>query len=288
MQKKIVVIIEILFIILAFGYYIVFELIPEYKTKYGSSDKIFNTERYKNMIEFRVDDNVNFALVIDSKEIVYHMMFYDKASVVLYNKNIENNTFDDSIDMVFRILIENNLINNISTIEIVRYENDFYDDFINSFKKVSNKYKLNLSITEKIGTLEDKALDLGITSNNVLMNIDYYSKEVQRKYKDNKDIVGIIKLDNDSSKKLSNNVYVKIEEYILNNNIVNLEKDNTLLNIGAIPADDNLKFYPNRNSWFYVRDGKVYSYIELSQGNTSFGYCYMGSIDSRNEGECVM
>jgi len=52
MEKKIIFILEILLIIGASIYYIIAEVLPEYREKFGSSDTFLKTDDYKNMIEF--------------------------------------------------------------------------------------------------------------------------------------------------------------------------------------------------------------------------------------------
>ena len=56
MKEKVVIILEIVFILGAFLFYIIKEEIPELKRQYGSSDKIINTKRYQNMIEINIDN----------------------------------------------------------------------------------------------------------------------------------------------------------------------------------------------------------------------------------------
>jgi hypothetical protein len=54
-----------------------------------------------------------------------------------------------------------------------------------------------------------------------------------------------------------------------------------------IPGDDEFKYYPSINSWYYVKDKKVYAYIEfVISDNKVKGYCYNGSIDLVKEGVC--
>lgn len=288
MQKKMLIFVEVLFIIVAMVYYLVIEVIPEYKTKYGSSDSIINSSRYSNMIEFNIDDLANFGLIIDSERCVYHIMFFDRGSITLYNQDIENNDCIVVLDKIFKLLISNDILNTNSIIKITKYNDFSYKEYLDEVNKNISKYNLGVMVLENDNTLEDRAMELGISGDSgesILSYMDYYSKEVVRKYKDT-ELKKNINLDDDNSHELCNNVYKKIEEYIYNNEIDNLDKDNTLLMIGTIPADSSLKYYPSSNSWYYVTDGDVYAYIELINGNKKYGYCYKGSIDLRSEGEC--
>ena len=286
MEKKLVIIFEIIFVIVAIGYYVVKEMIPEYKTMYGSSDKIVNSEKMTNMIEVKVDDNIDFIIMFDDNEKIYHMMFLTKYSTKLYNQNIENQSIDNGINNIVKILIKNDLLKTNSKIELYKNNDKYYSNFINSLKKSLTKYNINTYFTENKLDIIKRAKELNIetgTENAVIVNIDFYSKELVDTYKDYKS--DIIVCDMNSSLKLSNNVYKKIEKYVNNNNIDNLEKNNTKLVISTIPADEDLKYYPSTNSWYYVENKKVYAYIEFVN-NSKYSYCYKGSIDDVVEGEC--
>ena len=277
-DKVIRIIIEVVIVIVLLGWYTYKEVIPELKEKYGSSDKIINSNLYKNMIELNID-NTNFILVINKKNSIYHIFFLDKTSLVLHNKNIENTSIDNGLNKTIELLISNDLLNNSSSITLTRYNDESYNEFLSSFKKVLEKYNLTNEIVEKTNTIENKCLELGI-NNDYLVNLDMYSKSISGIGNNNIVI-------NKDTKELSNNVYKKIEEYIFNNNIDNLDKNNTELVITLIPSDKTLNYYPTSNSWYYVKDKKIYAYIEFQIDNKTSGYCYNGSIDLISEGECT-
>ena len=104
--------------------------------------------------------------------------------------------------------------------------------------------------------------------------------------RDNNDKEETVVLSKTNSRTLSDNVYKKIENYIIDNNISNLDKDNDKLLITLIPADTSNKYYPTSNSWYYIKDKKVYAYIELNEAGNYYRYCYKGSIDDIKEGAC--
>ena len=54
-----------------------------------------------------------------------------------------------------------------------------------------------------------------------------------------------------------------------------------------IPADDSETYYPTDNSWYNVKEGKIYAYIELQNKTELYGYCYNGTIDKNYEGKCL-
>jgi hypothetical protein len=289
MQKKIVIIFEILFILVAFTYYTIKVLVPEFKEKYGSSDVLINTNKYKNLIEINVDNKVNFSYALSEDKEIYHIFFLDNNSTILYNQDIENTSISEGVSKTIKLLIENDYLKNTSIIKVTRYGDTYYSNFKNNFLKILKKYSLNTDIIEEDSTLEKLSEKLELDSNkdsSILYNLDLYSKEFTRSInnvnKSSEDVV----LSNDNSRSLSDNIYKKIEEYKNTNNISNLDKDNTLLVINLIPADNSGKYYPTDNSWYYIKDNKIYAYIELTSNNKTYSYCYNGSIDLVKKGEC--
>ena len=64
MEKKLIIAFEIIFVIAAMSYYVVKDLIPEYKTKFGSSDRIVNPEKCTNMIEVKINDDIDYMTAL--------------------------------------------------------------------------------------------------------------------------------------------------------------------------------------------------------------------------------
>lgn len=267
MNKK-VIIFEVIIILIAFIYYFVFIMIPEYKKSIGSSDHLFKYDKYTDMYEFLYDDGCNFSIILDNENVVYHILFFDKKSISLYNKRIEGMSLESVLDIIVDTFGKENLK--------IYYYNDLY---LNTIKKVfDNSVYTSISI-------KDKCSSLGININSdevMLQDMDYYSKEIIRDYKNNKDNL----VETDDFKNYSDSVYRKIEDYVSSNNITDLDKNNTLLVINMIPADKDLMFYPSVDSWYYVKDGRVFSYIQFTDENKVYEYCYQGSIDLRSEGKC--
>lgn len=289
MKKKIIIIILEILLLLGLGiFYTIKEVIPDLKKQYGSSDKVLNTKRYKNMIEIIIDDNIDFSILLDKDEKIYHMMFFSKDSIILYNRNIENSSLEVGIEKIIRLLIVNNNLNDNSKIYINNYNDIYYSSFINIFNNSLKKYLINVDINESNPTLLElvQRLDISGSGNidSILFNLDYYSKEV--KLSASSVSKEKVMLNRTNSKIYSRNVYEKIYKYIDENNYENLDKDNSLLFISMIPGDDNSKYYPSNNSWYYVNNKKIYAYIEFLEGNKKYGYCYRGDVNFINEGEC--
>lgn len=293
-ENKLLLIIEVFLIIGGLVFFTIKEAIPEYKSNYGSSDKFINTSNYKNLIEIKIDNKIDFGLIINEKHKINNILFFDKNSICLYNQNIENKELDKSLDQIITILIENDYLKTTSNINIIKYNKYYYNEFKNSFTSSSSKYKINPIVNESTKSLEDKARELGISSNSeseIIQNLDYYSKQLVRDIKNNisnkvENEVEIITLDKSNSRTQCDNIYKKIENYINENNINDLSKDNDKLIITMISTDSSNRYYPTSNSWYYVKNKKVYAYIELSENGNYFQYCYNGSIDDIKEGTC--
>ena len=293
MEKKLKIIIELVIFVILVIYISIKVVLPEVRQQFGSSDKFINTSHYQNMFEIKIDNNIRFALAINDKKEIYHIMFLEYRSTCLYNQDIEGNELDLALSDVFRILISKNYINDYSNIVITRYGDTYYSDFINSFNKLSNKHFSNIKIIEEKNTLsnlrDELQLDYSEDDSFTLKLIDLYSKEYSRQKKNNmyKSEETDSYITEYNSKKYTDNVYKKIEKFVLSNNISSMDKGDLRLQISLIPADESLKYYPSNNSWFYVIDGKVYAYIEIIDNDISYNYCYNGSIDLNKKGECV-
>lgn len=288
MSKKILILLEILVVLIISVCYIVLEVIPEYKKNLGSSDYFIETENYLNMIELKVGE-VDFAVILNNDEMIYHIFFFNENALCLYNKEVEDNSVSRAIDKIVKILIESNYLSNTSIFEVTRYGENYYNEFKKDLLKILTKYDLNTNILESSSTLAEKAKFLDINSGDlkeeILRNIDYYSKEYSRNLNNNIDR-GTSNLTEENGLELTKMVYKKIEGYINLNGIENLQKNNTEYIITTVAADIDNRYYPSSNSWYYVKSGKVYAYIEIVSGSKKIGYCYNGAIDLYKKGEC--
>ena len=279
MNKKVLVI-EIAIVVIAILYYVFAIMIPDYQKSQGSSDGFIKANKYQNIIKIKIDDTTDFALVFDTEGKIYHIFFFDNSSVFLYNQNIENKELNSSIKNIITILIENKKKKNNSKIEMVYDNEEHFKNFSKTWKDIEKELSIKTNTSEEVKTLEEIARIYGIETNNItttLLELDLYSKEfIKDKPKSN------IDLDQDTTKKYANEVYKTLENYVEKEKIVNLNKEDVSLPITLIPIEE---YYPTSNSWYYVKEGKVYAYIEF-ESNNKYSYCYQGSINNRMEGEC--
>ena len=279
--------IEFLIVLIAAGIYTYVKIIPEYKEKIGSSDYLIDTKTYSNMIEIKTN-NIDFGIIINDKSKLTHLLFFTESSLILYNKYIENNTLDYSLDRIIYLLKSNNLLSNKSDILLIRYSDDKYQLFKDKFSASLNNNNLDCNIVENSSTLKDKCSELNIKVDNdskrLLWYLEIYSKDITgllNNKDNNKDYLTDMKALN-----LCKNVYKKIEEYITINKIDNISIDSTEFVINLIQADKEGKYSPTSNSWYYVKNKKIYAYVEFYDNINRYGYCFNGDIELNKKGMC--
>ena len=261
-------------------------MLPNYNKIFGSSDKFINTSKYVDFIEYKIGDT-DFGIVLDKNKKIYHLIYFDKNSIVLYNKNIENNDIDVVNNQIIRNLIENDLLKKDSNITLIKYNDKYYNEVYKSFNKYLNKYHLNNNINKDNNKLINKAKT--ISNENIdsdsyaLFVMDLYSKELVDNNKNNKEKKDLTK---EEAKEYTNNIYKKIEKFMNTNNIDNLDKNNDKLNLTEVAGDKDNIYKATKNSYFYIKTRKVYAYIAIRDLNNTYSYCYNGSIDDYVEGEC--
>jgi len=266
--------------------------IPELKKTLGSSDKFITSKNYDDMVEFDINNNLNFAVVIQSKKI-NHILMFNEESVILYNQDIENNSISKSISMITNLLINSNNLTPTSQVTLTSYENKYYNEvkqsFINELK--SNNYN-NITILEKQTTLEKKVKRLEIEyskKDDLISKLDIYSKNIISSAKTNENSYSTTEsktISKEQAKEYANNVYKKLENYVITNNIGEQEKNDTSLPINLIPASSDNTIYPNLDSWYYIKNKQVFAYIAIDTKDQTYGWCYNGGIDNYKEGEC--
>lgn len=291
MKNKIIPIIEILSIIITIILAICFKFFPEYKKTLGSSDSFINTSSYQDIIEIKINSTPDFAVVTSTDNKITNILFFDKKSACLYNKSIENKVIETAIEKTIKILIENDYIRSHDTITLTQYNGTSYRKVKSSISSTLENLGVQFNFIEEKKTLKEKAkeLDLDDTSEESLIRlIDIYSKGIIRNYKNDTSSSDnlVEELTEETAKQYANNVYKKIETYILEKNITSQEISNTDFSITLIPADSKGNYYPNSNSWYYIKLGKVYAYISFTSNDTTYSYCYQGSIDEYKKGEC--
>ena len=283
--------IQVLIVLILIGVALIFKFIPEYQNSKGSSDSYIDSSTYDDIIEIKIDNKPNFAIITENDSIS-GILFFDKESLCIYNQNIESRSIEDGVSEIVELLIENNYLKVTSTITFTKYINTTTDSVTNAFINKLNSMGLAINYQQITSTLKEKAISLNISeteTSEIITQLDYYSKEIIRHYKNDISTSSDVTTTNfteELAKTYANNVYIKIENYALENNITNQEVNNTSLPINLIPANQSGTIYPDKTSWYYIQDSKVYAYISFTQDNKNYSYCYQASIDEYKEGQC--
>ena len=291
MKQKIILIIEILAVIITLILAVCFKFLPEYKKTLGSSDSFIDVSSYQDIVEIKINSAPHFAVVTSTNDEIINLLFFDEQSGCLYNQNIENQNIETSIEEIIKILIKNDYLKNNDIITITEYEGTSYKKIKVSIESMLERLGVQFSFVEQKKSLKEKAQELDIKeteAQSILRSIDIYSKDIIRHYKNSSlsSKQPIEQLTEETAKQYANNVYKKIETYILENKITNQDASNNDFSITLIPADNQGIYYPDSNSWYYIKSGKVYAYVSFTSSTTTYSYCYQGSIDEYKKGEC--
>ena len=244
LQSRLTIIVLIVIIIVG----IFLKGIPELKKSLGSSDKFITKKNYDDMVEFDINNNLNFAVIIKDNKI-NHILMYNEKSVILYNQDIENNPINKSISMITNLLINSNNITQTSQVTLTSYENKYYNAVKQAFlsELQSNNYN-NITIIEKQTTLENKADRLEIeysTKDDLVSKLDIYSKNIISRSKSSSNDYNTTEtksISKEQAKEYANNVYQKLENYVITNNIGEQDVNDTSLPINLVPASSDNSF----------------------------------------------
>lgn len=234
------------------------------------------TDKYLTSIE--VDSKNNFILYIDKNKKISNIIFLNYDSVSnLYKKNIEGKNIKNGI----RLIVEN--INNDGIGEddfnLINYGNrEIYGKIKKEFEKSFSTYGITKEIKELSSTtIEEKAMNISgkrIKSRDESLkylyntSINIISKSISHKR---------ITYSEEQFDNFSINVYKKLENYA--KSINNQGKDDKTLDITTINATNNYKnpMFLSIDSWYYIENGYVYSYMVFNYNNKKYEYCYKGN-----------
>lgn len=267
-MKKYEVLIETVVVLIVVIVLIIFKAIPEMKKELGSSDHIISKTKIDRLIDINIDNNLfGYELSKDNK--VVNVIFYNETSLTLYNKNIENKELSKAINSSYEILKERNKLTDVKII-VTKYDNDK-----NSYKKYFNNIKYSTYQENKstYNELKTKYNMTSSTTEELLSNINIKSKDY------------VVAIKNENVVDYTDYVYKKLLVYQSQNNIENESVKSKNFNIQSIKINE-LSNYPTNNSYYYIKNNKVYAYIEVTVNNIDIGYCYKGSLNNYTKGKC--
>ena len=261
-EDKIVKIISIIIMIIAIFVLIVYKYIPEYKNSIGSSDNYLNITTYKEMIKIKLSTGPQFILVADDSNKIIKILFTNKSSLCLYNKNIENNTIKNSIVKTLENLSNSYYLDNAS-IEITTYSSQNIKNELVKLLKESYSNILIKENNESLTTEEELSY---------LQEQQEKSQKNIRDYKNNKLISSIeASLSEDDAYKYAENVCIKLQQYATK--IENQEKNSPNFPIQLMQGETDKNIYPSSKSWYYINNGKVFGYINFKSEEYDYSYC---------------
>lgn len=276
---KIIIIILVILVAIYLG-------VNEYKTSLGSSEKLFNYNNYKTAIRIK-NNNIDTILLINKNVKVSNLILINNESSILYNQDIEEQTLKKSINKIL-LLFKNN--NDLTTdITIINYKDEKIANKVTKYiKNELIKNNLTLNILNKTSSLEELSDEFDIKANSekeILETLYYKAMDAITKSKkeDDKDQESI---DNNNYKSYADTVYKKLRDYQTKNNIKNQDKNENTIKIELIPADVEQNIYPDMDSWYYIKDEKIYAYIRFKNNDQTIDFCYNGDIEKYKEGVC--
>lgn len=292
MKEKYKNILQIVIVFILIICALIFNVIPEYKASQGSSDKYIDAENYTDIVEVKVNNKPNFALIITDNQIS-NILFFDQESLCLYNQNIEGLSIKDGTKKIIELLITNDYLKQDYFLILTKYKNKSYEKTKQYLLTALQDLSVTVNVQEESSSIEQKAKENNITDKDEissLKEIELLSKDIVRQHNNDVSYQSTINkpenITQDNSREYTDTVYKKIESYMRSNNITNQTIDNQTLEITKIPANSRGNVFPDSTSWYYIEDSKVYAYISITINNNNYSYCYQASIDVYKKGQC--
>ncbi len=261
--------------------------------------KLLNTNidynNYQTMIEFDFLQNepstsnetgCNFSFIIDKNNKVSNILYFNSNATLIHNENIEKKSISKAIDLMIQKLYKEQMINN-TTLVLTNYGSlETYSNIKEEINKYFVAYAINCEIKEETSTLLQKANELNINSTNeekILSELNNYSLNIISNKKTKISVEN--NLTSNEVKKYADNVYEALQNYAITNNITNETTTDASVPIQLV-SSGNSEYYPNEESWYYIKENKVFAYIKFTRNNETFDYCYKGSKENYKEGKC--
>lgn len=287
-MNKALFIIEIIGVIIAIIVVLIVKVIPEYKNSLGSSEKIFMYGNYKTSIEIKIETGPEFILIVNEDNQISNIFFENEQSTILANKDIESKKFTTAITEIIQIFIQNNQLES-KKVTIINYgDTQIYNEVTTKWKEELTKNNISSPIETQSSTLQEKAQSLNIEEtepDKILWSL----YEISYEFMDNTELSTNKEqnLTKEQALTYTDNIYQKLQTYMINKGIKNQSRDDTSMPIQYIPGDVNNEIYPQASSWYYIEDYKIYAEITLSGGVNKYTYCYNGSLEQKKEGMCT-
>ena len=288
-MNKLVLWLEIIAVFIAIIVVLIVKVIPEYQASLGSSEKLFTYDNYKTSVEIKIEQGPEFLLIINKNNHLSNIFLENDLANILVNKELEENTIENAIPKIVQILIENNTLEN-KQITITDYgDKEILTKVVTLFNEEIVKNNKQCNIVTQTSTLQEKAQILNLEEtepDKILWNL----YEISYEYMDTDKTVSSpekTSITKEQAITYMDNIYKKLETYMINKKISNQSVNDISMPIQYIPGDDQNEIYPSTNSWYYIENYKIYAEITIASDQYNYTYCYNGDIQNKKEGMCT-
>lgn len=240
-----------------------------------------DTENYLTAVE--VDSSANFILLINKKHKISNIIYLNEISVEgLYHKKIEGKKIEKAIPSIVENLKNAEVFDEDKNIILIDYGNqEVFSRVVEEFNKQLVIYGVNKEITTDSNTLQNKLIHLNLEFKNNkekdLKSLYYHSLDIISKSREDKK-PNINQERKENIDQYALNVYNKLLTY--SSSISNQTKDDLNgIDITTINAtgDYENEQYATKKSWYYIKDYKVYAYLNFSIHGKNYDYCFLGN-----------
>lgn len=240
-----------------------------------------DTKNYLSAIE--VEGNANFILLVNKNYKISNIIYLNEKSVeALYHKKIEGKKIEKAVPSIVENLKNTKVFDDDQNIILIDYGNQsIFSKVEEEFNKQFVIYGISKEITTDLNTIQNKLNQLNLELNNNqekdLKSLYYYSLDIISKSREDKDF----NMDQEGEENIDQyalNVYNKLLTY--SSSISNQTKDDLngidITTINATGDYENEQYATNK-SWYYIKDYKVYAYLNFSIHDKNYDYCFLGS-----------
>ncbi len=283
-------ILEVVVILIIIIYLAITKYWPEYQESLGSSEKLFLPSIYATGVEIKITTGPELFLVIDKEEKVAAIFFENEQATYLANQEIENKSITKAIPKIIQILIDNKLLDN-NTITIINYKDrKVYDKVLTKVKETLTANNKVVAITETSSSLQQKSQEEGLEEaedDDILWKLYEQSMDILNNDSIEPETNNTVDLTKDLASVYADTIYQKLMTYRVNLNLKDQEINASNMPIQYIPGDSENTIYPTSDSWYYIKDYKIYAEISFKGEKQQYTFCYQGSLEEKKEGNCV-
>lgn len=291
--KIILYTLEVVAIIVAVLLLAIFKFWPEYQQSLGSSEKFFSKENYKTSLEIKVSAGAEFFVIFDKQNIISYIFFENQQAAILANQNIETKSLEDGITDIINKLIESNQITT-NPITIINYgEKETFSKALSTIRTTLITKNIQADVIEQESSLAQKKEELNIPGekeDDVLWALYIKSMDIIDKMPKEKNSEKTLEEEKTISKEMAisyaDTIYQKLNTYMLNANIKNQNINDMNMPIQYIPGNPENNLFPTTDSWYYIKEYKIYAEISIPSESSKYTFCYQGTKESRKEGTC--